>query len=463
MHDRKPPCFGVISHTRPKLAMRAFVLSLLALSSIAGTGAAAPLTLTEAYRHAVGYDAQLKVANDDRAIYKEEVSKAVSAFLPNIRSSYSQGRNLTESSTPYTPYKKEYYNTMSSGLSLKQSIFNLGSIAAYRQAKAVQAKSESTYLAERSSLVVRTAEAYFNALFAEDSLGFARAQTAATLEQLQQAKKRYHDGFGTLTEASEAQASYDLALADEASSVAGVDFSLWELERVTGVYADELCRVSPSKLVLNSPEPANVDEWLALAESKNHKVNAARQEIVAAVKEVDKTRASRYPVIDLWAGKNKSQSENNYTIGSTYDTWSVSLQASLPLYTGGYTSAMVRQATARKMRASDEFDFQERSVRSDIRKYYNGQVNGIAQVKAYDMAVHSHEVALEGTRKGFLAGFRTNADVLDAQKKLLDSRRSLSKARYQYLLNSLMLKDAAGILDASDIDDVSRYFEASAR
>jgi protease secretion system outer membrane protein len=420
--------------------------------------ATAPLSLTEAYSFAVHHDAQVRSAEADQAIYQEEVSKANSAFFPTLRATVSKGRNQTESWTPHQQ-KPQYYNTVSNALSLKQPLFNLGSIAGLKQAKAVVAKSELMLAHEQSALIVRISEAFFNVLFNEENLTFTRAQTKASFEQLQQAKRRCSEGYGTVTEISEAQASHDMSIADEAAAVSGLEFSRRELERITGEYAERLCRLSPAKLALTVPEPAGVGAWLALAEENNHRLNASRQEIEVSRKEIDKNRAARYPQIDLWAGRNYSQSESNYTIGSTYDTYSVSVQVSVPIYSGGYTSASVRQAVARKIKAYDDMQVQERTVISDVRKYYDAQLNSIVQVKAYEQAVRSHEIALDGTKKAFLAGFRTNADVLDAQKKLLESRRSLAKARYQYILNNLMLKDSAGVLRPGDIEVVNSCLE----
>jgi len=421
-----------------------------------------PLSLKQAYDSALHFDAQYLSSEADTKISKEEVSKARSAFLPNIKTTTSRGRNRTDSATPYSTQKGLYYNTLSYSLSVRQPLFNLGSIASWKQAKAVKAKSESLFRSEHSSLIVRTTELFCNVLYAKDNIAFTDAQLQSTLGQFEQSKKRYTNGFGTVTEINEAQASYDLALAEQADALSGLEYSRRELERVTGIYAENLCRLEPHILILKEPDPGDVELWVSMAREQSGKIGAAHQEIEIARKEVDKNKASRYPQIDLWAGRSYSMSENNYTIGSTYDTWSVSVQLSVPVYTGGYTSASVRQAMARRIKASDEFNRQERETVSNVRKYYRAQINSIAQVKAYEQAVKSTEIAVEGTRKGFLAGFRTNAEVLDAMKKLLETRRSLARARYQYILNRLMLKDSAGILTEADLDEINRFFVAKA-
>ncbi|WP_236848135.1 TolC family outer membrane protein [Chlorobaculum limnaeum] len=419
------------------------------------------LGLRKAYDLAVRYDARYLAAGADASIAREEVAKARAAFLPNIKASTSRGRNQTDHATALGENPTVWYNTLSHSLSLRQPLFNLGSIASYKQSKAVRAKSEALLQSEHLSLMARTVEQFCNALFAEENIAFTEAQLKAFSEQLEQSKKRYANGFGTITEINEAQASYDLALADQADAMAGLEFSRRELERTTGVYAESLHRLDPARLSLDRPEPRDVETWVEMAREQSGKIRAARQEVEIARKEIDKNKAAKYPQLDLWAGRSYSVSENNYTIGSTYDTWSVSLQLSVPVYTGGLTSASIRQAFARRRKASEELSLQERASLADVRKYYNAQLNSIVQVRAYEQAVKSGEIALEGTRKGFMAGFRTNAEVLDATRKLFETRRSLARARYQYILNRLMLRDAAGVLGEADLDEIDRFFASS--
>ena len=201
-----------------------------------------------------------------------------------------------------------------------------------------------------------------------------------------------------------------------------------------------------------------VEAWIDLAMVGNKDIVGAREEIQVAWREVQKQKAARYPTIDLVGGKSYSVSENNYSIGSTYNTYSIALQMSLPIYTGGYISASVRQAHAKWIKADEQLRWRERGTESDVRKYYNGLLGSVAQINAYEQAVKSGEIALKGTEKGFQTGLRTNADVLDAGQKLLASRRNLAKSRYQYIMNRMMLKQSAGTLFAADIDEVNNWF-----
>ena len=312
-------------------------------------------------------------------------------------------------------------------------------------------------------MIVRITEAYCNALYADDNRDFSQALIKAAQEQLQQAKRRFEKGFGTITEINEAQAGYDMALADGLEIVNSVEFTRRELEHLTGQYPTDLCKIVPEKLVLAQPVPNSVQSWIDLALANNYDVVGGHQEMQIAKREIEKQKYSRYPTIDLVGGKNYSESDNSYSIGSIYDTYSVSLQMSMPIYTGGYVSASVRQAHAKWLKAQEQLTSQERGVQSEVRKYYNGVVTSIAQIHAYEQALTSHEVALTGTKKGFEAGLRSNIDVLDAQQKLFASRRNLAKSRYQYILNRLMLKQASGTLSVADIEEVNGWLVATKR
>ena len=459
MNDQKGSFLLLRIVNRARRMAGVVAVAALLFPSLSG---AEPLSLIQAYDLALHYDARYLSAEADTRIAREEVAKARSGFLPNIKSSTSRGRNQTDHATIYGEEPTIWYNTISQSLSLRQPLFNLPSLASYKQSKAVKAKSESLFQGEHSSLIVRTVEFFCDVLYSEENVAFTDAHLKALAEQLEQSKKRYANGFGTITEVNESQASYDLAVAEHASAIGGLENRRRELESVTGLYADDLCRLDSKRLVLSEPEPRNVESWIEMAEEQSGKIKAARQEVEIARKEIDKNKASRYPQLDLWAGRSYSISENNYTIGSTYNTWSVSVQMSVPIYTGGFTSASIRQAAARREKASEELHLKERDTLTNVRKYYNAQINSIVQVRAYEQAVKSGEIALEGTRKGFMAGFRTNTEVLDATRKLFESRRTLAKARYEYILNRLKLRDAAGVLNEEDIEVVNRFFVPSA-
>lgn len=421
---------------------------------------AEPLSLTEAYKRALTYDAKLKVAEAGNAAQQEEIGKARANFRPSIRLSGAVGRNGTESTSLVQDVSSDYfYNTQNYGVVVRQPVFNMSNFAAYRQSKAVAAKSEALLSKERSALFARTLEAYVNVLFSRDNIAFSQAHAKAAKEQMQQARLRYATGSGTLTEIKEAEADYEMALADGLASTHNLENNRRELENITGVYADSLLSIVHAKVSYDVPRPHDISYWVEYALDQNSEVKAAKQEIRIAKEQVRKNRASRYPTIDLVASRTFSESDNNYSIGTQYDTYGVTLQMSLPIYSGGYVSASVRQASAQFWEAGERKNLTERTVTSDVRKYYNGILSSIAQVNAYDQAVKSSEIALIGTQKGFQTGLRSNVDVLNAQAKLFENKRNFAKAQYQYIMNLAMFKQVTGTLSESDMDMINGWMK----
>jgi len=434
-------------------AMKKGLLLLLIIVGILFKSAPvyAALSLSEACQRAFDYDAKYRSVVADNAIYQEEVAKARSSFRPSLQFSAARGRSSTETTYPTGEIVDRDYSTENINLTVKQQLFNLSSFASYSQSKAVAAKGTALLKNEENQLVVRAVTAYVNVLLSQDNLDYSQAQEAAVKEQLDRAKRRYSAGYGTITEISEAQAQYDLVLAESLAFQSSYEIKKRELENIIGLYADSLKIFDPGKMEMVMPEPKDANEWVESALNNNYNIKAASEEIVVAKKEVQKSRAVRYPVLTVQAFKALSDSESNTSIGYKYDTYGVSLQASLPIYTGGYISSTVRQAKARLMKANEEHSVQERFVATEVRNYYNGVLSSIAETKAYAQAVKSSKVALTGTMKGYTAGFRSNVDVLNAQRNLFDNKRKLAKARYSYVVNLVSLKGVCGKLKQDDI------------
>lgn len=426
---------------------------------------AGSLGLVEACDRAADYDAKYRSAEADHAVQKEEVAKARSNFRPSVRVSANRGRSATE--TTYPPSgsypsgleQGNFYTTQNLSVTIKQPLFNLSNISSYSQAKALASRSSAVLQGERLNLVVRTVEAYVNVLYAQDHLDYSRTQVDATKEQMLQAKKRFNTGFGTITEINEAQAHYDMALAEGIAMYNTLEMNKRELEHIIGVYSDSLKAFNTSQMVLAMPEPHDINYWIQYAVESNYEVLAAGKDIIIAEKQIDKSRAARYPIIDLLAFKTFSESESNTSIGNKYDTYGVSLQMNVPLYTGGYISSTVRQSSAQLRKGLEDLSIKERSVASNVRKYYSGIMSSIAQIHAYEQAVRSSEIALTGTKKGYCAGLRSNVDVLNAQRNLFDNKRNLAKSRYSYIINLVNFKSVCGILQTADIEEIDKWMQ----
>jgi TolC family type I secretion outer membrane protein len=426
---------------------------------------AQPLSLLQAFQKAQQYDATLRAAVADNKAQKEEINKSFAAFLPQVRVGAFEGRGITDSEVPgplgTTSKRHSNYDSRNYSLSLRQSIFNKANFAEYKQAKADVAKSNAMLEGAQFNMASRVTGAYLDLLLSEDNVRYSKSQKISAQSQLEQAKKRYKAGIGTITEVSEANANLETVIAQELEWVSGVEYAKRALENITGVYTDTATSLDPSKLQLTVPLPSNVEAWISTAMEKNADIMAAQNEYLVVTQEVEKNNSGHYPTLDLVASRTHTQSDNNFTIGQQYDTDSIGLQLNVPLYTGGYVSSSVRQAVARLEQASEKLSEKQRSVNADVRKYFNEITNGIARIEAQSQSVASYETALVGTQKGYESGMRSNVDVLTAQEKLYSAKRDLARERYKLIYSRIQLKQVAGMLTESDIAEVNGWLTAS--
>ena len=419
------------------------------------------LSLMQAFQKAQQYDATLRAAVADNKAQKEEINKSFAAFLPQVRVGMYEGRGITDSEVPgalgSTSKRHSNYDSRNYSVSMRQSIFNKANFAEYKQAKADVAKSNAMLESAQFNMASRVTGAYLDLLLSEENVRYSKAQKSSAQSQLEQAKKRYKAGVGTITEVSEANANLESVVALELEWANGVEYAKRALENITGVYADALLSLDPSKLQLAVPQPSNVDAWINTAMEKNADIVAAQNEYLVVTQEVEKNNSGHYPTLDLVAARTHTQSDNNYTIGSQYDTDSIGLQLNVPLYTGGYVSSTVRQAVARVEQASEKLSEKQRAVSADVRKYFNEITNGVARIEAQNQSVTSYEIALVGTQKGYESGLRSNVDVLTAQEKLYSAKRDLARERYKLIYSRIQLKQVAGMLVEGDIAEVNGW------
>lgn len=447
------------------MAIKNYILYAAVTLTLPVTSMAGVLTLQDAYQKALQYDATIGAARADNNAQKQEIDKAFAAFLPQARLTAYKGRGITDSENPgqFGIIKRHsVYDSKNLNFSIRQSIFNKAAYAEYKQAKATVERSDTTLQKEMLSLISRVSGAYLDALLSAENIRYSQAQKTSVQSQLDQANKRYKSGVGTITEISEAQANLDDVTAKSLEWSNNLEFSKQALMNLTGVYPDSLLALDAARLPLNIPQPESIDGWINIALEKNQDILAAQQDVKYVTQEIEKSTAGHFPTLDLVASRADTTSDNNYTIGSSYKTDSIGLQLNVPIFSGGYVNATVKQSVAKLEMANEKLIERQRSVSADTRKYFNAIANGIAKVQAYEQSVKSNETAVIGTQKGFTAGIRTNVEVLNAQEKLFAAKRDLARERYQLIFNRIMLKQTAGLLTDSDIQETSAWLSIAA-
>jgi outer membrane protein len=437
-------------------------LARLASASIGilGFAAAAPIhaaDLLDLYQLARQQDARLQAAQAQYQAIEERQPQALSALLPQVNLSAQYGREELEidrdagDDPGVIPTSASgSFDTYGYTLRLDQVIYDHALVAALRQASSSVAQAQAELEAVAQALVVRVSGAYFNVLAAQDNLEFARAEKQAIARQLEQAQRRFGVGVIAITDVKEAQAAYDLAIAQEVRAENTVLVSREALQVITGDFPKALKTFS-DRIPLITPEPADMDAWVATAVDKNLQLLAAQLATETASLEVSRRRAGHYPRLGLFAEKVENDTGGGLFGAQHTDDEIVGIQLNVPIFSGGFTSSATQEARFLFERAQRLQELQRRQTIRQTRASYMNVIAGISQVKALWQALESNRAAVEAARAGFAVGTRTSLDVLLALRERFRTQRDLARARYDYLLDTLRLKQAAGTLTAEDV------------
>lgn len=437
------------------------LLILLTLLPFSPVGHA--VDLLQVYQQALSHDPQFRqVAANKRAVL-EERPQALATLLPSVALSADiAGTSSTRSGSgsfgirgsSFVDLSKSNSDSLGYSLSLTQPVFRSDRYFRLKQADNSIKQADAELSAAELALAIRVATSYFNILAAKDNLSFAQAEQRSLSRQLDQAKQRFEVGLTAVTDVQEAQAGYDRAVADEIRATNEIDIAREALREITGDYLLELDALV-DEMPLLTPDPADIDAWADMALTENLDVMSAIHAVDIARDEIKVQYAGHLPTVDLNARRSYNESDTTGYTESTNNT--ISLQLNVPIYSGGAVSSRVRASRERLDQQLERLEQIRRQVHREAREAYLGVMSGISQIKALEQAVLSSEVALDATRAGFEVGTRTAVDVVQSERATFQARRDLSRARYDYIVNSLNLKRAAGILTVDDIQRVNEW------
>lgn len=444
--------------TLPATIRLAIVILLATASAMAKAD-----TLLDIYQLATASDPQLRQAEAAYRAVAETKNQARAGLLPQIALNANASRerqdisNITGAPFPFPP-TTFYATTTGYNLSLSQALYHRDLFVQLREANAATAQAEASYEAAQQDLAVRAADRYFKVLSATDNLNFAQAEKKANQHLLEQAKQRLDVGLVAITDVNEAQAAYDLSVAREITADNQLAVANEELREVTGKFSASLQPLKET-VSLPAPDPANAEKWVDTALQQNYRLLAAQAGVDKAREDVELDRAGHYPKLDAVATYGYSDVTDSLFGGSTTTDGKIGLQFSLPLYQGGGTVSRVRAAQYRLTQAKEAFEQQRRSTDLQTRSAYLTVIDAINSVNALKQALVSTQSALQATQAGYEVGTRTIIDVLQNQRDVFNAQRNYAEARYNYVVSSLRLKQAAGILKPDDVTEINRWLE----
>ena len=446
--------------------MKLFKMIPGALLALGVSPLASAADLLEFYHAAQTQDAVFASAGAAHMAGQEKLTQGRSQLLPSVN--LNANTTYNDVNTQYSgagaalfpfPSGDQRYNSHGYGVTMVQPLFREQNWAAYTESELQVVQTEAQYKIAEQSLILRVAQTYFDVLIAQDGVQLAAAQKTAIAEQLEQAKRNFEVGTATITDTHEAQARFDLIVAQEIAAQSNLEVKRRTLQQLINAVPAELNPLGKA-FKLEPPQPASQENWVEDAELHNYQIAIARAAAEIADKEVDRNRGGHLPTVDLVANYSKNSANGGtFGIGSDTRATSVGVQLNMPLFQGGAIQSKWREAEANSERAKQELINTRRSVELQTRQAYLGVVSGIAQVQALQQALKSSESLLEASKLGHEVGVRTNLDVLNAQQQLFATRRDLYQAEYNYLMSQLNLQAAVGELNEEDLGKVNQALQ----
>lgn len=405
----------------------------------------------QVYEQALRRDPTYLAAFKAREAGQEYRAIGRAGLLPSLSYSYNKGRN--DSEVRYLGDSRRQkedrtYNSMGSTFILQQPLFDYEAYSSYRKGVAQALFADESFRDQSQQLLVRVMTSYTQALFAQDQIAISVASKQAYRQQFQQNQRLFDAGEGTRTDILEAQARYELADAEEIKARNEQDAALRELGALIGEPAVRVEDLAPLRLGFALPvvDPSGYEAWQERALANNPQLASSRQALEVARYEVERNRAGHLPKVTAFATSRRQESDSGNTYNQRYDTNTVGIEVSVPIFAGGGVLASTRQASRHLEQAEYELDGNTRSALIELRKQYNACESGASRLRAYERALVAAEALVVSTRKSVQGGERVNLDVLNAEQQLATTRRDLAQARYDYLLAWIKLHYQAGVL-----------------
>ena len=438
------------------LALSTVSLCLLFSQTVLAEG------LMEIYQKAQNHDPSFKIANFQKMATADKRRQAVAGLLPSLSASAEYkltSQDIISSDNDVFGSGADDYDTTTYGLTLTQPLFRWDSIVGLKQSKAEMMRAEAEYALSAQELILRVATLYLQVLATQDQLEFALAEQAAVEKLYEQAITRHEMGLIPKTDLHDAKARMTGTLAKTIQAQDLVDDALQALQEVCGGTVGELNTLQ-GEIPMVSPDPADIDSWVQAALDENPAIALREFATEIARQEVRRQESGHYPTLDLVGRYHIEETKGSlFGGGSEVESTDLLLQLSVPLYQGGMVSSRVSEADYRLNIAQQELLAQTNSIKRQTRSAYLGVNNALKRVEALQQSLLASKMAQEAKQDGYRSGLYSSLAVLDAERDLFLAQQDYAQARYDYLLNTLLLKQTTGRLTDQDLKQLDQWFK----
>lgn len=456
-------------------------IALILSATLAHSDLARSDTLRDIYDLALKNDATLRAAAATFRASQETEVQARSRLLPQVGAEASYGYTHREqdgkglqydpTTTPFPLNLGKQSSELDSrdriwGISLNQPLLDLPAWFSFQSGKQLSKQAEAQFAKDQQDVIVRVADAYFSVLRAWDNLQASQAEERATQRQLDQTEKRFEVGLIAITDVHEARAAFDATVAQRLTDEGNLARAYEGLAVLTGQSHTTLWRLNKD-FPISEPTPSNRDEWVQFALKNNYALKAAFYGMQAAAENAESKSMEHLPKISgsLSYRDDSLRGSQDFTPASAFPsdpdsdttTRAAMIKLTVPIFTGGYTSSARRQAAEQYNAALEQRIGTERNVIQATRSQHIAISTDVQRVKARSQSITSAQSAVDATTAGYEVGTRNIVDVLQVQRTLYTAARDYANARYDYVLDTLRLKQQAGTLTPQDIYDLDKW------
>lgn len=420
--------------------------------------------LLETYRQALANDPSWQVTVNQYLADQQQERLALGGLLPTVGLSGAINRNRFQSDNPQSnmllgqPVNSSASTTRQAALAIRQPLFRMDLWQQYQQAKVATSLNDSRFISDQQNFILRVAEAYFEVLRAQNLIGTLNAEVTALQRQMNMMQARFKEGVVARTDVSEAAAQYQNAVANRIAGDNQVINAQENLAIILGTTPQNLAPLS-NDFEAQSPVPNQMQAWVDLAKQKNPQLSQARLQYQIAEKNRKIQQSGYYPQLDVVAQTGWNKQTPDSLISNNGRSSAIGLELNLPLYRGGRTQTAVTQASYQAIAARDQIDVAERQVTGSVRSSFINLNTDRARIEARQQALQSSRLVAQSSQAGYDLGLRTMVDVLLAQRNSFAAEQDYINARYDYVMNMLRLKHAAGQLDIDALAEINQWLE----
>ena len=408
--------------------------------------------LAELYDSARDFDAALQSARSqyESVVARAEQSRAGTLPTVNLAS------GISRSSANATIRIPQSYGSQTVTLSASQPLYRPANWITYEQGKKSVVSAQAQLVSAEQDLVIRLSTGYFDVLAAQDALAFVVAQKTAVSEQLASAKRNFEVGTSTITDTREAQARFDLVVAQQIAAENDLRVKRLALDQLVGKSGADPTPLAPP-VELPALQPADVNAWVSQAIAEHPVLRQSELALEVAQLETRKAEAGNRPTVDLTGSYQVARNDGTASsfLSSHINTATLGVALNWPLFAGFAIQNRIKETLALEDKARTDLEAARRTVSQSTRAAYFGVLSGQGQVTALEAAEASSQSALDANKLGYQVGVRINIDVLNAQSQLFQTKRDLARARYDVLLGGLRLRQANGTLKPEDLQPIN--------